>query len=169
MCNYIDWNFAFTLVSILLWLEKIDSTCNYTRNIDKCMPCTNQNKSDPSYDRNCFTNGVYDKFFQCSNSKDPREFSCDSNIEGRYLHNFVSVIPGRSQENIQNTSDWKCYFDITNGKKSSEHRARFLISDSVACSNSTIFKIYKKSKDSNQYDIKVHSGSIPGKKYHNLT
>ena len=164
MCNYIDFNFAFTLVSILLWLEKIDSTCNYTRNIDKCILCTNQNKS--TYDRNCFENGVYEKFFQCSNSKDSNDFSCDSNIEATYLHNFVSVIPGHNQENKQNKSDWKCYFDITNGKKSSEHRARFLISDSAACSNSTIFKIYKKSKDTNQYKIKVHSGSIPGKKCH---
>ena len=168
-------NFVITLFSILQWREKIganatttDDNCTAPENIEKCMPCTNQNKSDPSYDRNCFRNGVHHIFFQCSNSEDSLEFSCDSDIEGRYLHNFLSVIPGHNQKYKHNQGDWKCYFDITNGKKSSEHRARFLISDSAACSNSTIFKIYKKSKDSKHYDIKVHSGSIPGKKYHNL-
>ena len=132
------------------------------------MLCTNENKSEPSYDRNCFRNGVHHKFFQCSNSEDSLEFSCDSDIEGRYLHNFLSVIPVHNQDYKHNKSDWKCYFDITNGENSSAHRARFLISNSLACSNSTIFDIYKKSIGT-RYEIKVHSGSMPGKKHYNLT
>ena len=169
-------NFVITLISILQWWEKIDTNatttddnCTAPEIIEKCMLCSNnKNKSDPSYDQSCFRNGVHYKFFQCSNSKDKGEFSCESHIEGRYLHNFLSVIPDHNQDYKHNKRDWQCYFDITHGEKSSAHRARFLISNSLACSNSTIFMIYKQSIDTN-YEIKVHSGSIPGKKYHYVT
>ena len=169
-------NFLSTLFVILQWLEKMDCNtiaphdgCLTPSNIEKCHLCTNQNKSDPSYDRNCFPNGVFHRFFQCSNSDNSKEFSCDSDIKGTFLQNFVSLIPGNGTENKQNENDRKCYFDITNGEKGDAHRARFLISESLLCSNSTIFK-FQRSRDARynhtRYEIQVHSGSMPGKRYH---
>ena len=167
-------DFVSTLFVILQWLEKIDCTtiaphdvCLTPTNIQKCYLCTNLNKSDPSYDGNCFQNGVFHKFFQCSNSDNSKEFSCDSDIKGTFLQNFVSLMPSNSQENQHIKNNWNCYFDITNGDKGDVHRARFLINDSLVCSNSTIFKV-KRSKNPYQYEIQVHSGSMPGTKYHIL-
>ena len=170
-------NFLSTLFVILQWLEKMDchtiaphDACLVPLNIEKCHLCTNLNKSDPSYDRNCFPNGVFHRFFQCSNSDDSEEFSCDSDIKGTFLQNFVSLMPGNGTESKQNEDDWKCYFDITNGGDA--HRARFLISESLVCSNSTIFKIQRSKNPSYKdmrYEIQVHSGSMPGTKSHIFT
>ena len=172
-------DFMSTLFVILQLLEKVGCTtiaaqdiCLTPTNIEKCDLCTNRNKSDPSYNRNCFHDGVYHKFFQCANSDNSKEFSCDSDIQGRFVQNFVSVMPANGRENKQNNSDWKCYFDITNGEKGDAHRARFLISDSLVCSNSTIFRIQRSKNPSYKdmrYEIQVHSGSMPGTKSHIFT
>ena len=143
--------------------QAIDDTCLNNTNVEKlekCKVCTQKQVGQNSVnDRNCFDGGVHHRFFQCSNEEDYDDMSCDLDKYSTVYDNIVSVsVPAH-----QNNQTWACYFDLTNGGKDYESRARMYVNQNSGCSNSTTFTIDKYPEQKFWYRIKVTSGAIRGK------
>ena len=168
-------NILFTLYFVF-WLQfakksesasyqRTDNTCfNHAgvQKLEKCKVCTQKQVGENSIsDRYCYVEGVYHRFFLCSNEENGEDVSCNLENSSTVYENHVSVhVPA-----LQNNQPWSCYFDLINGGKGYEHRARLYLNQTHGCSNSSTFAIDKLPGQENkfQYRIKVHSGDIRGK------
>ena len=136
----------------------LDKTNN--EGIEQCKFCTAPKKTLPNADkrrRKCFRNGVHSIFFECEDG-----YNCDSDQNSTIMVNYVKILPPTRKTNDKPTTNWTCYFDITNGREKSGYRARLYASHDSGCSNSTTFTIGK-SHLTYQYNVHANSGTISGK------
>ena len=122
--------------------------------IEQCQLCTRKNN------RRCFSNGVFHRFFQCSNLLDGNDYSCDATNNSTIAGNVLTILPPTTEIENQDAQDWNCYFDITFGEKSSEDVTRFYLSKDSGCSNSTTLTVGKLNAP---FQYGVHSRPISGK------
>lgn len=150
--------FVFVTISLLLNLVVTESENGLNKSscldmktneyIEKCQLCQKKKTGN----RNCFTDGVAERFFLCTDNADEYGFDCNLQRNTSFLENFVTL------NELQNNDT--CYFDLTNGKNGSEYRARFYLKKSISCSNSSLFKIER--QKGYTFKISVPSRVIPG-------
>ena len=120
---------------------------NFSNIVEKCHLCQKKKTGNS----NCFPEGVHYEFFQCTD--DNYGIDCDLKNNATVLENYVSVKGLRENQT--------CYFDLTNGKNDSFHRARFYLTKSISCSNSSNF-IIDPGTIPDTYRVTVSASFIPG-------